>query len=980
RKYQKMVHKKKVCSELFPTNTSILIFIGYMSLFISQGILVTASQESNNGYNYNTVLAVLLTEVLKLIISTCLFLQEKSEHTLKTLVVSIVDGRKVLALYFVPALLYCLYNNLAFVNLSSFDPTTYYLLLQFRVVITGVLFQIIFKKYLSKRQWISLIILTIGCMIKQIHFGDEPTMTSTTMEATGEHKTKNMTGLNLSLSAVFILIQTVCSCLAGVYNEYLLKDKGSDVNIYVQNVFMYIDSIVCNIVVLVMQGNLLGAFGVESLQSIFRINVILIMINNAGIGIITSFFLKYMNSILKTFASALELLFTAVLCYFIFAMPIYLNTVLAIGVVSFAIYLYSKSPVVNVLTKTMKAPEDKRTLLRDGGANSDIDDSSLVLKFHDTMHAKDIFSKQCILCTIGVLIILFSTLFAIFWMQLFESILAKEIKLSPQSRSYDVWKTPPLPMYFDIYLFNWTNPSNFSGDEVFQKPILKQIGPYRFVEKTDKEDIVWNNNHTVSFRKKSTYYFDAANSKGQMDDMITTINIVALSAAASVIHSNNLRRKEVSVGLGLFDQLPYVTKRANELLFDGYEDDLIEFAKDLSLTDKTVSVPYDKIGWFYTRNGTSHQQGHFNMHTGGDDISQIGTMKNWNFSPKIEYFPDECGMLRGSAGEFYPPIKQKTQPTSMFIADLCRSISLDFEEEKSVHGITGYKYAGGEKMVDNGTVYPENKCFSFGESVPSGVMNVSACRFGSPVFMSFPHYYAADPYFLDQIEGLNPSKEKHEFYITLEPLTGIPLDVAARLQINMLVRPIPNVTLYQHAPHMFFPVLWFEQKVTIPNDMASEIKTVVAMPVTGYMAIAIVFVIGLILTFWWPVARMIQRKGKGYVNDENKVSAKEDIAVQSSLLSSNGHIKKIEVFNGIKAKKAPLAEKEAESELTVNRNRPRKSNLLNKLFLEGNFCVNFDSLYKHFDRVALRFFLCLFFHVSFHVRTRKRQNFLLFLE
>lgn len=308
--------------------------------------------------------------------------------------------------------------------------------------------------------------------------------------------------------------------------------------------------------------------------------------------------------------------------------------------------------------------------------------------------------------------------------------------------------------------------------------------------------------------------------------------------------------------------------------------------------------------------------GHFNMHTGEGDMSQIGVMKNWNYAPTIEYFPDECGIVQGSAGEFYPPIKHKSTPVSLFMADLCRSVSLDFDGEKSVHGITGYKYRGGEKAVDNGTLYPENKCFSTGESVPSGVMNVSACRYGSPAFMSFPHFYAADPYYLNQVEGMNPSRDKHEFYITLEPMTGIPLDVAARLQINMLIRPIPNVTLYQHAPHMFFPVLWFEQKVTIPGEMASEIKTVVTMPVTGYMAIAIVFVIGLILTFWWPVARMINRKGKGHVND-GKSNEKEEMAAQSSLLSTNGHFKKVEVFNGGSAKKAPLAQKEVESELTV---------------------------------------------------------------
>jgi len=212
-----------------------------------------------------------------------------------------------------------------------------------------------------------------------------------------------------------------------------------------------------------------------------------------------------------------------------------------------------------------------------------------------------------------------------------------------------------------------------------------------------------------------------------------------------------------------------------------------------------------------------------------------------------------------------------------------------------------------KKTVDNGTIYPENICFATGESVPSGVMNMSACRYGSPVFMSFPHYYAADPYFLNQIEGLKPSKEKHEFYMTLEPMTGIPLDVAARFQINMLIRPIPNVSLYQYAPYMFFPVLWFEQKVTIPSDMASEIKTVVAMPVTGYMAIAIVFVIGLILTFWWPVARLVNRKGKGYVSDSKKINEKQELTAQTSLLSTNGHIKKIETVNatnGVNSKKS----------------------------------------------------------------------------
>lgn len=76
-----------------------------------------------------------------------------------------------------------------------------------------------------------------------------------------------------------------------------------------------------------------------------------VVVNNAAIGIVTSFFLAQLNSILKTFASALELMFTAVLCWIIFGIPIHFNTVLAICIVTWAIFLYSKEPVVNLVPK-----------------------------------------------------------------------------------------------------------------------------------------------------------------------------------------------------------------------------------------------------------------------------------------------------------------------------------------------------------------------------------------------------------------------------------------------------------------------------------------------------------------------------------------------------------------------------------------------------------------------------------------------------
>ena len=100
-----------------------------------------------------------------------------------------------------------------------------------------------------------------------------------------------------------------------------------------------------------------------------------------------------------------------------------------------------------------------------------------------------------------------------------------------------------------------------------------------------------------------------------------------------------------------------------------------------------------------------------------------------------------------------------------------RSLSLSYLEEEEIAGINGYKYAVNEYTFDNGTLDPNNGCFCAGECSPSGVLNISNCLFGLPGFASFPHFYLADNYYLEQIEGLKPEPEKHMFSVTLEPVS-----------------------------------------------------------------------------------------------------------------------------------------------------------------------------------------------------------------
>lgn len=174
--------------------------------------------------------------------------------------------------------------------------------------------------------------------------------------------------------------------------------------------------------------------------------------------------------------------------------------------------------------------------------------------------------------------------------------------MSPNSKTFELWKTPPIPLYMDIYFFNWTNPEDFTNHST--KPILKEVGPYRFREYPDKVNINWHpHNSSVSFMKKSDFYFDAEGSAGQMDDVITTLNIVALSAAAKSYHWDYIKQKSVSIGLTMYNQRVDITKTASELLFDGYQDDLIDMARLMPTffgNDEAITVPFDRFGWFYT--------------------------------------------------------------------------------------------------------------------------------------------------------------------------------------------------------------------------------------------------------------------------------------------------------------------------------------------------------------------------------------------
>ena len=135
------------------------IFAGYVALWVSSYLLVYASRQAG-APTYNVTSVVLLTELVKLVMATTLYLRR--DGTLDQLVQAVTQSLPLLMKYSIPAMLYCVYNNLVYVNLQSFDPGTYNVLMQLRIVITGLIYQQAFSKRLNRYQWMALVLITLG--------------------------------------------------------------------------------------------------------------------------------------------------------------------------------------------------------------------------------------------------------------------------------------------------------------------------------------------------------------------------------------------------------------------------------------------------------------------------------------------------------------------------------------------------------------------------------------------------------------------------------------------------------------------------------------------------------------------------------------------------------------------------------------------------------------------------------------------------
>lgn len=325
-----------------------IIFCSYIVLNLLYGTWIHATQ----GIHYSPTMMIMSVLMTKLIVSIIAFMVV--DGTLPQLLDIIWTHKKSLLLFIFPAFAYATTDSLGVYCLKQLDPSTFAILYNIRVVFMLVLFQYFMGIPLRKLHWISMGVITLSCIIKELPQVLFPQVaiesTEGTMIGDSSIVTASLNHIPRVFTVFILVFMAHLSAFAAVYNEKLLKEQQLSLN--VQNVAMYVWAIIAtsffSILVPLFQhdGTVLQDIGNPDMwKTIWTYPVIVAVFLSATYGLVTSFFIKSLNNIVREIASGVYIIGTIPVNVFFFGYSVQFTDFLAVIGVIVGLAIYNRSPL-----------------------------------------------------------------------------------------------------------------------------------------------------------------------------------------------------------------------------------------------------------------------------------------------------------------------------------------------------------------------------------------------------------------------------------------------------------------------------------------------------------------------------------------------------------------------------------------------------------------------------------------------------------
>ncbi|KAL4234338.1 Scavenger receptor class B [Mactra antiquata] len=438
--------------------------------------------------------------------------------------------------------------------------------------------------------------------------------------------------------------------------------------------------------------------------------------------------------------------------------------------------------------------------------------------------------RVCVSCTVGWILAFIGIIMIPVMPVIIKKIVQNTVVIHEGGKVYDYWKDPPVPIYLQIYMFNLTNQKEFlSGD----KPTVEQIGPYTYSEKRVKFDIVWHDNGTVSYRQKRIFQFVPEMSKGNKEtDQFLVPNPVYWALFSALRYEYSSVQTIISYLAALFDEHPFMYRPFKEVIW-GYRDPMLNVTKAID----PEWFYTDIIGFFMNKNDTD--DGVYNVFTGEKDIDQLGVIDRYNGTKYLKFWSTQwANMINGSDGTLGPPYLDKSRLMPTFSSDICRSVFGIFKSDvQTKQGINLWRFEAPKNYLANASVNPDNVGFCTPDAehcLGAGLFNGTNCQsvdfFNLPIAFSMPHFLYGDPKYINAVNGIHPIEDQHKTTIDLEPYTGLVLQAAKRLQVNMYLQPIHDVEETAGITPVFYPVFWLNESASIDDKNADKLFSMLLTP------------------------------------------------------------------------------------------------------------------------------------------------------
>lgn len=404
----------------------------------------------------------------------------------------------------------------------------------------------------------------------------------------------------------------------------------------------------------------------------------------------------------------------------------------------------------------------------------------------------------------------FGLSFCLWFTSFYNDQLLKLLIIKKGSYLFKSWVRPPVSPLVCVHAFNYTNTVPFLKGYT-NEVIVQDVGPYCYRETTEKVQVQFHNNGTVSYRDNRTHQFAPEMSRGSLNDTLVIPNIPYFAAVAMARNMNYFARATV---VGLLVQMDEVfsTVKAQDAFF-GYKNTLMTLGNTIAaLTNRQVT--HDKFGLLLSRSGVSRDL--LTVYTGEDDPESSGQVYSVNGERQMKaWTSSECNAVVGGDGSRFPPAKVGAKaPVSIFGRDSCRPLPLVFHSEaKFQEEIPTHRYTVDPDYFKSRTFRNEScYCTAATDCTHDGVFDISACaEGGAPILISQPHFLNGDTLLSTQVLGLQPDQKKHDFFLDIHPKYGLTLGTVSRIQINIEVKKPERTFVLPHVQDgLILPVMWME--------------------------------------------------------------------------------------------------------------------------------------------------------------------------